>query len=257
MSERFGSRGKARGGARPGAGSPFLAGVKAAVPVWVAFVPTSFAMGIAAKVHGLSLGEIVLMSMLVYAGPAQFAALEPLATGRPALQILVTTLLINLRFLIMSAALARYFRGVKRALLMIGAQFISASSFIIPFAHFQKQAIDTADAGENCGEANFRFFLGVALTNFTVWVTGSAIGYWAAFGIPAAFDEALKFVLPGYFACLLAVEIRERIGQWVGVASFLVAMFGMTINPDWGWLVTALVVASAGWMVGQWTQRAS
>lgn len=234
----------------------FLAGVKAAIPVWVAFVPTAFAVGIAAKVQGLSLGEIVLMSMLVYAGPAQFAALEPLAAGRSALQILVTTLLINLRFLIMSAAIAPYFRGVRRARLLFGAHFISASSFIIPFAHFQKQAAH-APAAEKSGEANFRFFLGVGLANFTVWVAGSAAGYWAALGIPAAFDEALKFVLPGYFACLLAVEIRERAAQWVGAVSFFTAMLGMAINPDWGWLFTAAVTTTAGWMVEKWIRRAS
>lgn len=239
------------------AGAPFLAGVKAAVPVWVAFVPTSLAMGIAAKVHGLSLGEIVLMSMLVYAGPAQFAALEPLATGRPVLQILAATLLINLRFLVMSAAIAPYFQGVKRSRLLFGSQFISASSFIIPFAHFQKQADVAAHSAGNAGETNFRFFLGVALTNFTVWATGSAVGYWAALAVPAGFDEALKFILPGYFACLLAVEIRERAARWVGTVSFFTAVLGMTINPNWGWLVTAIAIATAGWVVERWIRRAS
>ena len=88
--------------------SPFREGVKAAIPIWIAFVPYSFALGIAAKAHGLQLGETVLMSTLVYAGPAQFAALEPLASGKPALQIFLTTFLINLRFLVMSAAIAPY-----------------------------------------------------------------------------------------------------------------------------------------------------
>ena len=56
--------------------SPFREGVMAAVPIWIAFVPFSFALGVAAETHGLSLGEVVLMSALVYAGPAQFAALK-------------------------------------------------------------------------------------------------------------------------------------------------------------------------------------
>lgn len=227
--------------------------------VWIAFIPTSCAMGIAAKVHGLSLGEIVLMSMLVYAGPAQFAALEPLATGRPVLQILAATLLINLRFLIMSAAIAPYFRGAKRLRLLFGAQFISASSFIIPFAHFQKQAAESAPAevAKNYGDHNLNFFLGVALTSFSVWVIGSAVGYWAALSVPGGFDEALKFILPGYFACMLAVEIRERNAQWIGAASFFAALLGMALNPNWGWLATALAIATAGWMVDRWIRRAS
>ena len=51
--------------------SPFREGVKAAIPVWVAYISTSFALGIAAKAYGLNLGEIVLMSALVFAAPAQ------------------------------------------------------------------------------------------------------------------------------------------------------------------------------------------
>ena len=66
------------------------------------------------------------MSALVYSGPAQFAVLEPLGSGKPALQILLTTFLINLRFLVMSAALAPYFRGARRAKVLFCSQFVSA-----------------------------------------------------------------------------------------------------------------------------------
>ena len=57
----------------------FREGVKAAVPIWIAYISTSLTLGIAAKAYGLQVGEIVLMSALVFAAPAQFAALEPLA----------------------------------------------------------------------------------------------------------------------------------------------------------------------------------
>ena len=57
----------------------FRQGMIAAIPIWIAFVPSSLAWGIAAQAHGLSLTEIVLMSAWVYSGPAQFAVLAPLA----------------------------------------------------------------------------------------------------------------------------------------------------------------------------------
>ena len=88
--------------------------MKAAIPIWIAFVPSSLAWGIAAQAHGLTLIEIVLMSAWVYSGPAQFAVLVPLAEGKSAFQVLVAGALMNLRFLPMSTALAPFFRGVKR-----------------------------------------------------------------------------------------------------------------------------------------------
>ena len=53
----------------------FRQGMKAAIPIWIAFVPSSMAWGIAAQAHGLTLDEVILMSAWVYSGPAQFAAL--------------------------------------------------------------------------------------------------------------------------------------------------------------------------------------
>ncbi len=237
----------------------FFQGAKAAIPVWIAFLPTSFALGIAAKVHGLSFTDIMLMSMLVYAGPAQFAAVDPLGAGRPALQILLATFLINLRFLVMSSAIAPYFRGVKRAGLLFCLHFLSASSFVISYAHFQKTstAAGLAQNPQTAGKRNLHYFMGTATISFLVWLTGSALGYLAALRIPAGFDEALKFLLPGYFACMLAVELRERTARLVGVISLFAAVLGMMWNPNWGWLISALFIATLGWWLDPWIRPGS
>ena len=92
--------------------SRFRQGAKAAVPVLIAFVPSSMAWGIAAQSHGLTLSEVFLMSAWVYSGPAQFAVLMPLAEGKSAATVLIAGLLMNLRFLPMSTGLAPFFRGV-------------------------------------------------------------------------------------------------------------------------------------------------
>ncbi len=237
----------------------FLQGARAAIPVWIAFLPTSFALGIAAKVHGLSFSEITLMSILVYAGPAQFAALDPLATGRPALQILLATFLINLRFLVMSSAIAPYFRRVKRAGLLFCLHFLSASSFILSYTHFQKASAkpSPSENPEAADEQNLRYFMGTASTSFLVWLMGSGLGYQAAVRIPPGFEEVLKFLLPGYFACMLAVELRERTARLMGVIALFAAVLGMMLNQNWGWLASALLIGTGGWWMQQWIQRDS
>src|SRR5687768_7962800 len=117
----------------------FRQGMKAAIPIWIAFVPSSLAWGIAAQAHGMRFAEIVLMSAWVYSGPAQFAVLGPLAEGKSSVQVLVAGFLMNLRFLPMSAALAPFFRGVKRVPLFLSSHVISASSFIVPYLQFLKE----------------------------------------------------------------------------------------------------------------------
>src|SRR5919106_2130734 len=182
----------------------FRQGMKAAIPIWIAFVPSSIAWGIAAQNHGLLLEEVVLMSAWVYSGPAQFAVLGPLAENKSALQVLVAGLLMNLRFLPMSTALAPFFRGVKRVPLLLSSHVISASSFIVPYLQFHKERQaapqDGIDPRTADGHGNLAFFLGVGVTSFMVWVTGTAAGFAVALGLPPGLEEAIKFILPGYFA---------------------------------------------------------
>ena len=238
----------------------FRQGMKAAIPIWIAFVPSSLAWGIAAQAHGLRLDEIVLMSAWVYSGPAQFAVLDPLATGKSSLQVLITGTLMNLRFLPMSAALAPYFAGTRRLKLFLSCHFVSASSFIVPYLQFQKEhesSLPGAQENNRSGGGNLYFFLGVGVTSLLVWVVGSGAGYAIALGVPRGFDEALKFILPGYFAGLLMVEMRGRTMRLVCLASLLLAVPGAAINPAWGAITAAAAIATLGWGVEQWKPRVS
>src|SRR4029079_2608701 len=172
----------------------FRQGMKAAIPIWIAFVPSSIAWGIAAQDHGLTLEEIVLMSAWVYSGPAQFAVLGPLAENESALQVLVAGFLVNLRCRRMSTALTPFFRGVKRMPLLISSHVVSASSFIVPYVQFQKERASAESASiapSDNGYRNLLFFLGVGITSFIVWVAGTGTGFAIALGFSHRFDEAL------------------------------------------------------------------
>jgi predicted branched-subunit amino acid permease len=239
----------------------FRQGMKAAIPIWIAFVPSSIAWGIAAQNHGLSLDEVILMSAWVYSGPAQFAVLAPLAESKSALQVLVAGFLMNLRFLPMSTALAPFFRGVKRIPLLLSSHVISASSFIVPYLQFQRErqaAFPLGTDGSTAdGHGNLGFFLGVGLTSFAVWVIGTSAGFGVALGFPTGFEEALKFILPGYFAGLLVIELQGWVTRLICLGSLAAALAGAWVSPGWGWLATAIVIASLGWAVEEWKSRAS
>ena len=238
----------------------FRQGMKAAIPVWIAFVPSSLAWGIAAQSHGLSLEEVFLMSAWVYSGPAQFAVLAPLAEGKSALQVLTAGFLMNLRFLPMSTALAPFFTGVKRVPLLLASHVVSASSFIIPYLQFQKERTLARDESRRemapTGSGNLAFFLGVGMTAFTVWVIGTAAGFSLALAFPAGFDEALRFILPGYFIGLLVAEMKGWAMPLVCLVSMAGAIPGAAVSPGWGWLLSAIVVAVLIWGVEEWRSRA-
>ena len=90
---------------------------------------------------------------------------------------------------------------------------ISASSFIVPYLQFQKERESEAQtAGDESatGYGNLAFFLGVGVTDLPCGSPARWLGFTVALGFPPGFEEALKFILPGYFAGLL-VRGDERL----------------------------------------------
>ena len=90
-----------------------------------------------------------------------------------------------------------------------------------------------------------------------MWVLGSGLGYSAALRMPGGFEEGMKFMLPGYFACMLTAEMRGRTALLIGVLSFGAAVPAASVSPDWGWLASALLIGSGGWGIEQWIRGES
>ena len=88
--------------------SPLASAFRQALPIILGYVPVGFAYGVLAQKSGLSGLNTLLMSALVYAGSAQLIAVGLFAAAVNPLAIVATTFIVNLRHLLMSAALAPY-----------------------------------------------------------------------------------------------------------------------------------------------------
>ncbi len=89
----------------------FREGIQACVPTMLGYLGIGFAAGVVEKGVGMSLLEILLVSMLVYAGSGQFIICGLLAIDAPTSSIIFTVFLVNLRHFLMSLSVTPYFRG--------------------------------------------------------------------------------------------------------------------------------------------------
>ncbi|MBA2713917.1 MAG: AzlC family ABC transporter permease [Rubrobacteraceae bacterium] len=87
----------------------FVAGAKAIVPVLLALIPFGVAFGATATESGLSAAEALGMSIFVFAGAAQLAALPLLSAGASVAVVVLTVLIVNLRLTLYSASMAPHF----------------------------------------------------------------------------------------------------------------------------------------------------
>ncbi len=97
----------------------FIAGARAELPILLGVAPFGLIFGAIAVAAGLPATLAQAMSSIIFAGSAQFIAAELIAVATPALVLLTTTFIVNLRHLLYSASLAPYVRGLPLRWIMV------------------------------------------------------------------------------------------------------------------------------------------
>src|SRR5690625_3836963 len=99
-------------------------GMEAGFPIMIGYIPIAIAYCVLASHAGLSLFDLTMMSVLVFAGASQFMGINMIAASASAIEIIIATFVLNFRHFIMSLAYSNQIRdsvSVKgRSLLSLG-----------------------------------------------------------------------------------------------------------------------------------------
>lgn len=223
----------------------FFDGVKAALPVVLGYLGIGFAAGVVERAAGLSYAEILLLSTVLYAGSAQFVVTSLLTLGSPAPAIVLTVFFLNLRHLLLSAALAPALRAVpawKNALL--GLQ-LTDETFVV------------ASSARNISAA---WMAGLNLAAWSTWAVANLAG--AALSGVAGDTRALGFALPCMFAGLLVLQLRShprlRAALTVAAAAALAGILIYRLFPGPSAIVGATMLgATLGLALERWKSAPS
>ncbi|MCF8061481.1 MAG: AzlC family ABC transporter permease [Deltaproteobacteria bacterium] len=207
------------------------AGTGAAWPIFLGYVPIGVAFGVLAQKGGLGPFEVGLMSLLVFAGSAQFIAVSMLAAGAGASAVVATTFVVNLRHLLMSSALAPHLHQVGHGWLALFAYGITDESFAVNHARFSR------------GGWHWRPALAVNQSACAVWVTGTMAGAWAGRFIPqGAFG--IDYALIAMFLCLLVFQLRGRRHAVTAAISGALAVGLSLVLPGNAYIILSTVLAA-------------
>ncbi len=113
-------------------------GAKAAWPICLGYFPIGLAFGVIAGKAGLSPLDIGLMSLLVFAGSAQFIAVSMLGTGAGLTSIVMTTFVVNLRHLLMSSSLSLHLKNLAGWRTLLYAYGVTDESFAVNLTRFRE-----------------------------------------------------------------------------------------------------------------------
>ncbi len=207
-------------------------GVRATIPIALGVAPFGVAYGTVAA-GSMAPWQAQLMSLTVFAGTAQFITASMLSEGAAYLPVLLTGVLINLRLLLLSAALAPHVAKAPRALQPVLAQLLTDESFAVSVAEFEQRSAD------------WRFFVGSGLAIFCVWQVSTAVGIVFGAAIPAGLG--LDFALPASLICLLFLLVRGRRAAVVALGSAALSLALVLALPGtWNVMVATLLAATVG-----------
>lgn len=206
-------------------------GAVSAWPICLGYFPIGLALGVLAQQAGLPWWSVAMMSLLVFAGSAQFICVAMLAANASVTAIILTTFVVNLRHSLMSSALAVYLSGVNRRFLSLFAYGITDESFAVNMACFRDGGWDRWRALVVNHLSN--------LTWFVATVTGSLVGQFVpqgAFGI--------DYALTGMFICLLVFQLQGRIYILTGLIAAAISVIWYLLIPGDSYIVGASVCAA-------------
>src|SRR5512146_67105 len=101
------------------------AGVRGTLPLTTSVAPFAMLFGALSVSSGISAGMTMSMSLLVFAGSAQFLAMQLLGSGAPALVLLLTTLVVNLRHALYGISLAPHMESLSKGWKWLLAYFMT------------------------------------------------------------------------------------------------------------------------------------
>ena len=175
----------------------FLDGMRAGMPVCIGYFSVSFGFGAMAVAQGLSLWHAILISATNLTSAGQFAGLTVIAAGAAMLEMVLTQLVINSRYALMSLALGpRLGPEVGTGKRLLAAFFNTDEIFALGMARL--------------GKLTTGFFVGAGTVAFVGWTGGTALGALAGSLLPADIRATLGVMLYGMFIAIVVPQARNN-----------------------------------------------
>jgi 4-azaleucine resistance transporter AzlC len=186
------------------------------VPYAVAGAVVALSFGVLARQAGFSALGAIVMSAIVFAGSAQFAAIAIIASGGSVVAAIGAAALMNSRFLPMGVALAPSLRGRALARAAQG-----------------QTVVDASWAMANRGEGRFdrHFLFGASAVQYLTWMLGTTVGAVGGTGLGDPRALGLDAIFPAFFLALLLSELRNRRSRGVALGGALVALALVPLTP--------------------------
>lgn len=214
-------------------------GFVAMFPLWLGVAPFGAIYAVSAQAAGLDAAQTLVMSLIVFAGASQFTAAGLFAAGAAPFAIVLTTLIVNVRHILLGASLASHLAGQPWWRRVLVAAQLTDESYAVGIRRFLE------------GRGSFAYQVGCNLSVYVIWQASTLAGVVLGSFVPDPAAFGLDLVFPLTFIGLLMPVLRERWQRGEGralvvaLAAGVLSVVGALLLPGKWYLLLAGLIASA------------
>ena len=194
----------------------FVRGIRDGIPICLGYFAVSFALGIAGRGVGMNAVQAFVMSLTMVASAGQFAAITLIGAGAGIIEMITTTVVVNLRYLLMSCSLTQKLSPETKLLHRLALSYcmtdeifglsISVDGFLRPV-----------------------YTYGITVISVSGWCLGTVLGVVAGNILPALVTNALGVAMYGMFLAIIIPPAKENhfLGALVAVSMAASGLFSI------------------------------
>ncbi|KML39480.1 AzlC family ABC transporter permease [Cytobacillus firmus] len=215
-------------------------GVQSGISIAIGYAPIALTFGLLAKTTGLTIGETVLMSLLVFAGAAQYISLSLLTLGTGIFEIVLTTFIVNIRHFLMSTSLNEKWDDEQAANKVILSFGITDETFSVAAVREEK--------------VTSGYMLGLISVSYASWVICSGLGHLIGASLPQTLQESMSVALYAMFVGLLVPSMKKsaKVVFLAALAACFNTIFTLTNTLSTGWAIVSATLLSA--VIVEWIE---
>jgi predicted branched-subunit amino acid permease len=194
--------------------------------------PFGVITGVAMVASGIEPLAAMLMSLAVFAGASMVASAQLLASGSPALLVILATLFINLRFMMYSASLRQHFAHAPLRMRLLAAYLTADNAYGLLLGRKGDES------------AKLDYFLGAGALIWIAWQAAVAAGILVGAGLPASWR--LEFAAPLAFVAMSVPLLRDRAMVGAAIAAGIVVIAAQGLPLRLGLVAAALTGIAVG-----------
>ena len=175
----------------------YFAGMRDGMPVCVGYFSVSFGFGAMAVAQGLKIWHAILISATNLTSAGQFAGLTVIAAGAAIVEMILTQLVINSRYALMSLALGQ----------RLGPQTGFWKRLAVAFFNTDEVFALGMARGRKLTPA---YFTGAGTVAAVGWTGGTALGAFAGSVLPVSVRAALGVMLYGMFIAIVVPQAKQE-----------------------------------------------